>query len=329
MSPFQAFSKLLHVNPALGNIVLAGLGILAAAAIALSWGNVGNLVPLGMTIVALGVATTLIAAIFRNDTMQTFLAWLVIAGVVVVLGLGLDAMLGRKGTGIAPPLPCWSTMFSETREQCEARLTSTTRVAVVRPTPVPRSPSSAVPPRPRPSVSAPAQRPVRAPSSVAGTAGSEAVQPPSSQEDFVEAPIIVSEPPAREIRPVPLPDSVAVRLSATGTERVLLSDVDRSPARVFTHVFAGDAASRGGASLAEGLQAGGWPNAVNNVEVVDVRVSETQVRYYHEGDASLATALAADLARLLQRSEVPVRDFSALGLSARPGTLEIWLEPGA
>ncbi|MEM1102363.1 MAG: hypothetical protein AAGH73_12640, partial [Pseudomonadota bacterium] len=239
------------------------------------------------------------------------------------LGLGLDAMLGRKGTGIAPPLPCWSTMFSETREQCEARLTSTTRVAVVRPTPVPRSPSSALPPRPRPPVSAPS----RAPSSVSN--GSESVQPQSAEEDVVEAPIIVSEAPAREIRPVPLPDSVAVRLSATGSERVLLSDVDRSPARVFTHVFAGDAASGGGASLAEGLQAGGWPNAARNVEVVDVRVSETQIRYYHEGDASLATALGADLARLLRRSEVPVRDFSALGLSARPGTLEIWLEPGA
>ncbi|MEL6913736.1 MAG: hypothetical protein AAFP13_04490 [Pseudomonadota bacterium] len=339
MSPIQAFSKLLHVNPVVGNILLAGLAILAAAAIAVSWGNVANLVPLGITIVALGVAVTIISVIFRNEIMQTVLAWIAIAGVVVVLGLGLDAMLGRKGMRIAPPLPCWPTLLSELPEQCLARLTSTTRVAVVRPTPVPPSTRPAVPPRPRPPSSI-ATRPSPAPTSpdLLGDdtlsrlqTQSLRVRPPSSQDDVVEAPVVVPapEPGPREVRSVPLPDTVAVRLSASGTERVSLRDVDRSLARVVTYAPSGDLAAARAAPLATALEDSGWPDAARHVEVVAPEVKETEIRYYHASDAGLATALAADLARLLGRDDVPVRDFSQLGLRARTGLLEIWLDPGA
>ncbi|MEM8591244.1 MAG: hypothetical protein AAGF13_01840 [Pseudomonadota bacterium] len=171
MTPANALSQVLKISPNTARLIYGGLGILAAAALALGWGDMEKLLPVGIIIMILGVIATLLAFVFTQPMMKLVLGWAFVGLTIVFLLLGLDAM--TRMAGIAPPLPCWKTMLSETREICEARLRTTTTVVAEAPvSDVIRPPSAAdrsnsgiaiaarpAPPssiRPAPNVAAPA-----------------------------------------------------------------------------------------------------------------------------------------------------------------------------
>lgn len=295
MTPVKLLSDLLNVNPAAARLIFTGLGVIAAAAIAATWGNVDTLLPIGTIVLGLGVLLTLIAFIFTQPLMKAFLGWFFIALIVLVTVAGVDAVLGPRGTGIAPPLPCWSTVLRETRTQCEARLrTSQTVVAEAPVSPV-------------------ARPPVRAPSSISG-GSSGLVIPARPRPPGTSTVTSRPTPPAGGIaRPLPTP---VVEILARDNPIFLHRDPGTD---VETAQF-----------IAAGLDTVGWDVQEADVggRVVKTAPSETQIRFFHADDAQDAVDLATDLSEVLRGESVDVEDLSKLGFAARDGLLEIWLAPG-
>jgi hypothetical protein len=73
----------------------------------------------------------------------------------------------------------------------------------------------------------------------------------------------------------------------------------------------------------------GWPtvSGIGGIEYVASGPSDSEVRYFHAGDAVAALELAQALKIALPGHPVYVADFSQSGLIAPAGQLEIWISP--
>lgn len=106
----DVLEKLLQIDKAAARIIYAGLGILAAAAIALSWKDIDIRFAMwiGVYIVALGGLLLVLGNVFGDPLMQKVLGWAIIVAFVAYLFAFLASALAPNwaaSVGIAPA-PC-------------------------------------------------------------------------------------------------------------------------------------------------------------------------------------------------------------------------------
>jgi hypothetical protein len=122
MTPVDSLSTLLKVNPNVGKFVFAGLGVLAAAVLLLSFGSdVNDAAVAAIYLLAFAAAATILSFISRRERMRAAICWIVI----VTFGLWVIGLIESavQLTGKLPRTPCFITLPIELPEACEARLT--------------------------------------------------------------------------------------------------------------------------------------------------------------------------------------------------------------
>ena len=110
MSPIEILKMLLNVDAKAARLILAGLGVLAAAAMALSWPmlNATETIKLGAWILGFGVLATLLTRVLRDDLMQRVLGWALVGAFIVYMSALLCATVFpalAANIGISPA-PC-------------------------------------------------------------------------------------------------------------------------------------------------------------------------------------------------------------------------------
>ncbi len=105
MTPLDVIKQLLKSNPLVGNFILGGLGLIAAAAIAVSWHiNVEYALLLGLGILALAflvyLATTVVS---HSPALGTAFAWGIFAIFLLWSGSVLAATVLQNESWMPPP----------------------------------------------------------------------------------------------------------------------------------------------------------------------------------------------------------------------------------
>lgn len=127
MSPQETLSRLLKVDPKIGTFILAGLALLAAAAMALAFGsNINDALVLAVYIMVFGLAVTVLTFISGQRVMRTTISWIAI----FAFGGWVAGLFGSvlRIPSTLPPMPCYIRLPVELPEACIARLTTTTTV---------------------------------------------------------------------------------------------------------------------------------------------------------------------------------------------------------
>jgi hypothetical protein len=144
MTPTDVLQKLLATNKTASRFILAGLGLIAAAAVAVTWiGDNPNAILLAAYILGFAFVVSITAFIVSNPRLRSVLGW-VFTGIFTLFLLGLvDSAIGLSGRLATPA--CYIRMFWEDPRACQARL----------------YPAEKVPPAPAPTADvAPASAPV-------------------------------------------------------------------------------------------------------------------------------------------------------------------------
>ncbi|MEJ6403964.1 hypothetical protein [Yoonia sp. 2307UL14-13] len=128
MSPIKVIAQLFKVSPKIATMILAGVGLFAAAAIVLGFGfDMADLQLVAIYILIFATCVTVFTFILNDGRMRSTICWIVI----VAFGgwtVGLfDSAL--QATGRLPSLPCYIRMPIEHPQMCEVRLAPT--IAVV------------------------------------------------------------------------------------------------------------------------------------------------------------------------------------------------------
>ena len=132
MTPVAIIQKLLQVNPTVAKFILAGLGVLAAASLAVTWigGNPQALYLAGY-ILGLAFLATIIAFVANNRWMclvlgwavtGTFIAFLVVAYVLGHIVQAYEAAFNLSGlmAGLQAGFWCWLGFVAAIRWQAVA-----------------------------------------------------------------------------------------------------------------------------------------------------------------------------------------------------------------
>jgi hypothetical protein len=287
MTPSDVLQRLLDINKPAARLIIAGLGLLAAAAIAVTWiGSNPAAILLAVYVLGFGILVSVTAWLVTNPRMRAVLGWL-LTGTFALFLIGLvDSATGFSGRMAAPA--CYVRMFLEPREACEARLSRKTPVA---PETVPDLPA------PAPSADTPA--------------------PAAAAEEVPAAEAAAPAPATIALSPAPAPASIAeapAPAAASHPGDVYLQsrpEVDRN--RML--------------ALARTLAALGWsvPNGESGGEAWDHAPIENEVRYFDAASHDAALRLARDLAGPGGIADVILADQTGTGLIAAPGQLEIWI----
>lgn len=147
MTPTDVLQKLLTINKPVARLIYAGLGLVAAAAIAVTWiGNNPNAMYLAFYILGFAFLATIISFMVSNPHIRATLGWLLtIVFTLFLIGL-VDSATGYSGRLAAPA--CYIRMFWEHPDACEARLFGKSEVAPQTDRPLPtfdRKPKVAAP----------------------------------------------------------------------------------------------------------------------------------------------------------------------------------------
>jgi hypothetical protein len=99
MSPILAFSQLLRVEPRTGRILLAGLAVVAVAAIAFAWGvDIYSAGIAGLYVVLLGVIILVIQSVIDDPRLKAILSWFFVCFFIAsVLTLFVSVVFQDKG----------------------------------------------------------------------------------------------------------------------------------------------------------------------------------------------------------------------------------------
>ena len=264
MTPVAVIQKLLEVNPRVAGFLLAGLGVLAATSIAVTWiGDNPNALYLAAYLIGLAFVATLIAFIANDRRMRLVLGWSLTATFIAFLVGLVDSALAISGR--LPTPACYVRIIIEAPQACEQRLIPSIEITSLD---TPQSP--------------PWHWQIAAIRSDARlwTAQAEA-EPRATPYDSGPIALQVAES---------VPADSAIELS-----RML-------------------------ASL-------GWPisDGDRGGERVARAPDQTEVRFFDEGAADDAMALAHTIKAHRPDARIVVRDFSHSGLIAPDGLLEIWL----
>ena len=121
MTPTDVFQKLLNTNKPAATFILAGLALLAAATIAVSWiGQNPDALFIAGYILGFAFLVTMATYIVRNPRTRAVIGW-VLTGLIVVFLLGLvESAISL--TGRLPTPACYIRILWEHPKFCEARL---------------------------------------------------------------------------------------------------------------------------------------------------------------------------------------------------------------
>jgi hypothetical protein len=121
MTPTQVFQKLLNTNRAAATFILAGLALLAAATIAVSWiGQNPDALFIAAYILGFAFLVTMATHVVRNPQTRAVIGWVLTALIVVFLAGLIDSALSI--TGRLPTPACYIRILWEHPKSCEARL---------------------------------------------------------------------------------------------------------------------------------------------------------------------------------------------------------------
>lgn len=128
MSPVDVLKNLATFDPSVARIVYAGLGVLAAATVALGWSNGdGNAIPLAGWMVSLGLLLVVLGHIITVPLMRATLCWMVIAMIATFQLYIVSAIFPqsplRSVTGPVAALECAVKLVFDVNE-CLKRLTA-------------------------------------------------------------------------------------------------------------------------------------------------------------------------------------------------------------
>ena len=128
MSPVEVIQKLLKVNKTVANFILAGLAVLAAASIAVTWiGENPNALLVAGYIIGLAFVATIIAFVVNNKRMCMVLGWAVTLTLTTFLVGLVDSALQISGR--LPTPVCYVRILWEHPDVCEARSFPTIEIA--------------------------------------------------------------------------------------------------------------------------------------------------------------------------------------------------------
>lgn len=120
MNPIEFLQSLLKINRAAAILIMTGLGVVAAGAVAVSWmGGGQNVLTLAIYVLGLGLIATVLTFVVSNPLMKTVLGWMFIVVFAVILFCAFDSVM--QVTGRTPSPPCWRTILEEPPRVCEAR----------------------------------------------------------------------------------------------------------------------------------------------------------------------------------------------------------------
>lgn len=121
MTPVSVLQQLLKVNKPVATLLLGGLGVLAAAAVAVSWiGDNPNALNLAWYLLGFAFLASIIVYIVSNQRMCAVLGWVLTASFVLFLTGLVDSALQYSGR---LPMPaCYVRILWEAPKHCEARL---------------------------------------------------------------------------------------------------------------------------------------------------------------------------------------------------------------
>lgn len=119
MTPVDSLQMLLKVNRPVAIFILAGLGLLAASAVALSWNaNHENTLLVACYILGFAFAVTIIVFVCNNHRMRAVLGWTFVGALILFLAGFVDSALALSGR---LPVPvCYVRMLWQSRAECEA-----------------------------------------------------------------------------------------------------------------------------------------------------------------------------------------------------------------
>lgn len=121
MTPTDVFQKLLTTNKSVANFILAGLALLAAATIAVSWiGDNPDALFIAAYVLGFAFLVTMITYIVRNDRMRAVLGWVLTGAIILFLAGLIDSALGFSGR--LPTPACYVRILWEHPRSCEQRL---------------------------------------------------------------------------------------------------------------------------------------------------------------------------------------------------------------
>lgn len=298
MTPADVLQKLLDINKPAARLIIAGLGLLAAAAIAVTWigGNPDALL-LAVYLLGFGVLVSVTAWLVSNPRMRAVLGWL-FTGMLTLFLIGLvDSATGYSGRLAVPA--CYIRMFLEPREACEARLSRKTPVAPATASDVP-----ALAPPPEAAAPAPAAAAAEAPPAAAAA----------------------EAPPTAAAAPAPATISAAPGKAKIGAASDPAPAHAPHPGQVYLQ-FRPEVPRDRMLALARTLTGLGWtvPNGESGGESYDHAPAENEVRYFDAQSREAALRLARDLAGPGGISDVILADQTGNGLIAAPGQLEVWI----
>ncbi len=121
MTPTAVFQKLLNTNKAAATFILAGLALLAAATIAVSWiGQNPDALFIAAYILGFAFLVTMATYVVRNPQTRAVIGW-VLTGLIVLFLAGLVESAVSL-TGRLPTPACYIRILWEHPKSCEQRL---------------------------------------------------------------------------------------------------------------------------------------------------------------------------------------------------------------
>lgn len=149
MTPVAVIETLLKVNKPAAGFILAGLAVIAASAIAVTFiGGNQNAMTLGFYIIGFAVLVTVLTFVVSNERMRAVLGWILVAFFALFMVGLVDAAAQISGRMPAPV--CYLKMLTEDPKVCVKNLTNKIAVtgpiqsttAGVQPTTTPKVPNS-------------------------------------------------------------------------------------------------------------------------------------------------------------------------------------------
>ncbi|MCR8827672.1 hypothetical protein [Pseudosulfitobacter koreensis] len=123
MTPIEFLQSLLKINRSGTILIMTGLGVVAAGAVAVSWvGSGQNVITLATYILGFGLIATVLTFVVSNPLMKTVMGWMFVVVLGLILFCAFDSVL--QMTGRTPSPPCWRTIFQEPPHVCKARFES-------------------------------------------------------------------------------------------------------------------------------------------------------------------------------------------------------------
>lgn len=176
MAPVTFLQSLLKINRPGAAFIMTGLGVLAAAALAITWlGDEQNAITLAIYTLIFAAVVSVLSFVVTNKLMKTVLGWMFITVFGLMMFAAVDSVV--QMTGRVPFPVCLRSILDEPPNSCMARFADAAPAITV----------AAAEPQtlPQPNVSAPNTQQPDAPLTVVENASDTTLKPPRIHLQFV------------------------------------------------------------------------------------------------------------------------------------------------